>query len=114
MKKSHEHTRMDPECAAVKNNDATSLFWYYCSGEDISKIITNIFVNFTEKSRDSSVGIAIGYGLDDQNSRVRFLARAENFSLHHRVQNGCGAHPDSYPTVASGSFPGDEAAGACS
>jgi hypothetical protein len=33
-------------------------------------------------SRDSSVGIALGYGLDDWGSRVRFPAGAENFSLH--------------------------------
>jgi hypothetical protein len=49
------------------------------------------------KSRHSSVGIALGYGLDDQGSRVRFPAGAGNFSLHHRVQNGSGAHPPSYP-----------------
>jgi hypothetical protein len=29
----------------------------------------------TFKSYDSSVGIALGYGLDDQGSRVRFSAR---------------------------------------
>jgi hypothetical protein len=49
------------------------------------------------KSRDSSVGIALGYGLDDRGSKVRFPAGARNFSLHHRVQNGSGAHPPSYP-----------------
>jgi hypothetical protein len=42
------------------------------------------------KSRDSSVGIALGYGLDDRGSRVRFPTEAVNFSLHHRVQNGSG------------------------
>jgi hypothetical protein len=47
-------------------------------------------------SRDSSVGIALGYGLDDRGSKVRFPAGAGNFSLHHHVQNGSGAHPDSY------------------
>jgi hypothetical protein len=49
-------------------------------------------------SNDSSVGIALGYGLDDRGSRVRFPAGAGNFSLHHRVQNGSGAHPASYLT----------------
>jgi hypothetical protein len=39
----------------------------------------------------------LGYGLDDQGSRVRFPAGVGNFSLHHRVQNGSGAHPASYP-----------------
>jgi hypothetical protein len=43
------------------------------------------------KSRDSSVGIALGYVLDDWNSRVRFPVGAGNFSLHHRIQNDSGA-----------------------
>jgi hypothetical protein len=58
------------------------------------------------RSRNSSVGIATGYGLDDRGSRVRFPAGAENFSLHHRVQNGSEAHPASYPMGIRGSFPG--------
>jgi hypothetical protein len=37
---------------------------------------------------------------------VRFPARAGNLSLHHRVQNGSGAHPASYPMGTRGSFPG--------
>jgi hypothetical protein len=45
---------------------------------------------------DSSVGIAIGYELDDPGSRVRFPAGVGNFSLHHRIQTGSGAHPASY------------------
>jgi hypothetical protein len=63
-------------------------------------------------SRDSSVGVALGYGLDDQGSRVRFPAGAGNFSLHHSVQNGSGAHPASYLRGTRGSFPGGKAAGA--
>jgi hypothetical protein len=59
-------------------------------------------------------GIALGYGLNDRGTRVRFSAGAANFSLHHRVQNGSGAHPASYPVGTSGSFlvvkrPGREA-----
>jgi hypothetical protein len=50
-------------------------------------------------------------GLDDRGSRVRFPAVAGNFSLHHRVQNGSGAHPASCPTGTGGSFPGGIAAG---
>jgi hypothetical protein len=57
------------------------------------------------KSRDSSVGIALGYGLDDLVSGFRFPAGAGNFSLHHRFQNGSGAHPASYPMGTRGSFP---------
>jgi hypothetical protein len=62
------------------------------------------------KSRDGSVGIALSYGLDDQGSRFRFPAGAGNFSLHHRFQNGSGAHPPSYPMGTEGSFPGVKAA----
>jgi hypothetical protein len=49
---------------------------------------------------------ALGYGLDDRGSRVRFPAGAGNFSLHYRVQNGSGAHPASYPVGNRGSFSG--------
>jgi hypothetical protein len=64
------------------------------------------------KSRDSSVGIALGYGLDDRGSRFLFPEGAGNFFLHHRVQNGSGAHPASYSMGTGGSFPGGKAAGA--
>jgi hypothetical protein len=60
------------------------------------------------KSRDSSVGIALRYGLDDRRSRVRFLAGGGNFSFHHFDQNGSGAHPASYPM---NSFPGAKCPG---
>jgi hypothetical protein len=74
-------------------------------------------LNFNQKirlhqSHDSSVCIALGYGLDDRGSRVRFPAGARNFSLHHRVQNGSGAYQASYPMGNRGSFLGGKAAGA--
>jgi hypothetical protein len=59
-------------------------------------------------------GIALGYGLDDRGSRVRFPAEAGNFSLHHRVQNGSGACPASYLMGTGDSFPGGKATGAWS
>jgi hypothetical protein len=62
-------------------------------------------------SRDSSVGIELGYGLDDRGSSVRFPAGAGNVSLHHGVQNSSGAHPASYPMGTRGSFPGGIATG---
>jgi hypothetical protein len=62
------------------------------------------------KGRDSSDGIGVGYGLEHRGSRARFPTRARNFSLHHRVQNGFGARPASYPVDARGFFPGGEAA----
>jgi hypothetical protein len=66
----------------------------------------------TQKSRDISVGIALGFGLGDRGSRVPFPAGAGNFSLHHRVQNDYGAHPASYPIGTRGSFLGGKTAGA--
>jgi hypothetical protein len=61
--------------------------------------------------RDSTVGIALGYGRDDRGSRVRFPAGTGN-SLYHRVQDGSGAHLVSYPVGTRGSFPEGKAAGA--
>jgi hypothetical protein len=55
-----------------------------------------------ESSNDN--GVRVG-------SRVRFPAGAGNFSLHHRVQNGSGAYPASYPMGTMGSFLGGKAAG---
>jgi len=63
------------------------------------------------KSRDSSVGVALCYGLDDRGSRLLFSARTGNFSLS-RVQNGSGAHPASYPWVQEPLSLGGKAAGA--
>jgi hypothetical protein len=62
------------------------------------------------KSHDSSNGIALGYGLDDRGSGIRFPAGGGNFSLHHLVQNGSGTHPAAYPMGTRGSFPGGKAA----
>jgi hypothetical protein len=44
-----------------------------------AKILTSIHLR---QRRDSSVGIALGYGLEDWGSRVRFPVGAGNFSLH--------------------------------
>jgi hypothetical protein len=49
--------------------------------------------------------MALGYGLDDRGSRVPFPAGDGSFSLHHRIQNGSGAHPASYPVGTRDSFP---------
>jgi hypothetical protein len=68
-------------------------------------------VHLIHRMFDSSVGIALGYGLDDRCSRFRFPAGAGNFSLH-RVENGSEAHPVSYPMGTRVSFHGGKAAGA--
>jgi hypothetical protein len=64
--------------------------------------------------RDSSVGVALGYGLDDGGSSFRFPAWNGNFSFHHRVQKGSGAHPASHPMGTRGSFLWAKATGAWS
>jgi hypothetical protein len=61
-------------------------------------------------SRNDSVGIAAGYGLDDRMIGVRFPTESGNFSLHHRVQTGAGAHPACYTMGTGCSFSGDKAA----
>jgi hypothetical protein len=75
------------------------------------KYIIIIIIIIIIKSPDSSVGIALGHRLDDWGSRVRFPAGAGNSSLHHRVQNGSGSHPASYPMGIRGFFPGGKATG---
>jgi hypothetical protein len=62
-------------------------------------------------SRDSAVGIATGYGLDDRGVGVRDQL-GQNFYLLHAVQTGSGVHPASYPVGTGGSFFGSKAAGA--
>jgi hypothetical protein len=53
-------------------------------------------------------GIELGCGPNDRG--VRVPVKAGNFSLHHRVQNGSGAHPASYPLGSRDPFPGGKAA----
>jgi hypothetical protein len=64
------------------------------------------------QSRDSSVGIELGFGLGDRGFRVRFPVGTGNFSLHHGLQNVSGAPQASYPMGTRGSFLGGKAAGA--
>jgi hypothetical protein len=87
-------------------------FMTWCSVKAQGQLYLLPLLYLNMKNRDSSVGIALGYGLDDRSSRVRFPAGAGNFSLHHRVQNGSGAHLASYPKGTRGCFPGGKAAGA--
>jgi hypothetical protein len=72
------------------------------------------FISFilNTKIHDSSVSIALDYGLADRGSRVQFLAGDRNFSHCHCIQNGLGAHPASCTMGTRGSFPGGKVAGA--
>jgi hypothetical protein len=69
-----------------------------------------ILVCISPVSHDSSVGIVLGYGLDDWGSRIRFLVGAGNFSLHHHIQNSSGTYPASYPMGTRGCFPAGKVA----
>jgi hypothetical protein len=71
-----------------------------------------VLLFFTETEKRNNYLLTLGYGLDDRGSRVRFPAGAGNFSLHHRIHNGSGSHPASYPMRKRGCLTGDKAAGA--
>jgi hypothetical protein len=59
-------------------------------------------------TRDSSVGITTGYGLDGRMIGFRFPAGGREFFYSPRVQTGSGPHPASYPMGIGGSFSGDK------
>jgi hypothetical protein len=59
------------------------------------------------RSRDSLVGIATGYGLDERGGGSSSPGRVKKSSLLHIVQTGSGVHPTSYKMGTGG-----EAAGA--
>jgi len=44
-----------------------------------------------------------------QSLAAGWMIGAGNFSLHHRVETGSGAHPASYRMGTKGSFPGGKA-----
>jgi hypothetical protein len=53
------------------------------------------------RSRDSSFGIATGYGMEGRGS-IPSPAHVSDFSLLYSVQISSGAHPDSYPVSIGG------------
>jgi hypothetical protein len=59
------------------------------------------------ESRDSAVGIATCYGLDDRGVGVRVPVGAKIFSLLQVVQTGSGVHPTSYPMGTGGKAAGE-------
>jgi hypothetical protein len=67
--------------------------------------IGTLHINKSFKSRDSVVGIATGYGLDDQGIGVRVPVGARIFSSPRRP-DGSGAHPASYPVGTWGKAAG--------
>jgi hypothetical protein len=56
-------------------------------------------------SRDSSVSIVSGHGLDERAIEVRSPAGAKVFDLAFCMQTGSDAHPTSCPMGTGGPFP---------
>jgi hypothetical protein len=91
------------------------VFWVLMPCSDVVvRNVGNLPQHHDVKSPHSSVGIALGYWLDDRMIGIRIPAGAGSFSLRHRVQVGCGAHPASYPMDTGGCFPGGKVAEAWS
>jgi len=88
---------------------STGLRWistkWYETGFD-STASVHLLHKIPQLSRDSSVGTATGYGLDDRMIGVRFPAGSGTLSLRYRVHTGSGAHPTSYPVGMGGYFSG--------
>jgi hypothetical protein len=63
-----------------------------------------MLLSYLLRSRDSGVGIATDYGLDD-GAGVRVPVKS-NFSLLEVVQTDCKPHPAFYPKGSGGSFSG--------
>jgi hypothetical protein len=63
-------------------------------------------------SRDSVVGIATGYGLDDRGVEVRVLVGSRIFSSPRRPDRLCGPPNLLSNGYRGGSFPGGKAADA--
>jgi hypothetical protein len=61
--------------------------------------------------RDSAVGIATGYGLDDLGVGVPVPVGSRILTSPY-IQNGSGVHPSSYPMGTWSFFHGSKAAGA--
>jgi hypothetical protein len=63
-----------------KNPPLDPIKYQMTSGHTLKPCLRKILIlSYYVKSRDSSVGIALGYGLDYLGSRVRFPVGAENF-----------------------------------
>jgi hypothetical protein len=85
----------------IRTSDAVfEMSWDSTPGNhrDLPTCFTKI--HFLQKSRDSVVGIATSYGLDDRGVGLQI------------VQTDSEVHPTSCPMGTGGSFPGDKTAGA--
>jgi hypothetical protein len=72
-----------------------------------------MLLQFSRKGGDSAVGISTGYGLDDQEVRVRVPVGTRIFTSPCRPDRLCGP-PNLLSNGTGGSFPGGKEAGAWS
>jgi hypothetical protein len=79
---------------------------HHCSPKIKKGVAFEVFTICGCVSRDSSVGIATGYGLDDQGGWEFESRQGQKFSLLHIVQTGSGVHPTSYKMGTGGSSRG--------
>jgi hypothetical protein len=82
---------------------APNEFWLFSKMESALK---GLRFQDTEDIQRSWIAQWYRAGLRAGWSGVWVPAEAGNFSLHHRVQTGSGAHPASYPLGTKDSFPG--------
>jgi hypothetical protein len=68
-------------------------------------------LNYAFQNYHAGIGQWDSGGLRAGRLVVRIPVWVGNFSPHHRIQTGSGAHPVSYPMGIRGSFPGSKAAG---
>jgi hypothetical protein len=109
MEVTHLHSQLLLTCCTFRTEVAGGKFFL----DLFSVAISNKFLPaIIYMSLDISVGIAIGYGLDDRMIGVRFPTGAGNFSLRHHAQTKFGIQSASYSVDTGGSFPGGKAVGA--
>jgi hypothetical protein len=82
----------------------------HLTGRDILPPLMLLFMHAVQRHPDRIVGIATGYGLDDQGIEARVTTGSRIFFLH--VLTGSGVQATSYPVGIGGSFPSGKTVGA--
>jgi hypothetical protein len=78
----------------------------------VSFLCSLTYLFMSHESRNSTAGIAMGYGLDGRGMWVRFPEKIRDFSHLHSVQTGSETHPVSYTIYRRSWFSGAKVAGA--
>jgi hypothetical protein len=104
-------SRSDVDCDINNNNHNLFLLFLKKYGSVLpNKKLKTCIVFKKPHNEPNNSGIAPGLRVG--RSGVEVPAGAGNFSPHHRIQTGSGAHPASYVMDSGSSFPGGKAAGA--